>query len=141
LSFEPLHETLTLDFPGGALWQAIDKDDPARDLELRKAWQEEFAQFERCRRRPFSQDHRCGDIFAEARMGHSECGGLRDAWMTLQGVVDFRGRDFLASPVDHLGLAAMNGEEAVAVEASDIAGPKPSIDEGSTVELGRVEVA
>ena len=74
-------------------------------------------------------------------MGHRKCGGLRDFGMTLQRVIDLRRRDFLAAPIDHLGLAAVKSEEAVRVEASDIAGSKPAIHEGSTVELGGVEIA
>src|ERR1700734_547483 len=116
-SFESLHETLTLDFPGRAFWQTIDKDNPAWDLELRQGRQQEFAQFERRHRRSRFQNHRRGNVLAKARVGYGERGSLRDGRMALQPVIDFRRRDFLAAPIDHLGFAAMNGEESFRVEA------------------------
>ena len=74
-------------------------------------------------------------------MGNRVCRSLRDVGMTQQRLIDLSRRDFLAAAIDHLGLAAVKGEEAVGVEASNIASSKPAIDEARTVELWRVEIA
>ena len=74
-------------------------------------------------------------------MRDGECGSLRDVRMTLQRVIDLGRRDFLAAPIDELSLAAVKGEEAVAVYAADISGAEPALDEGLGIQLRGVEVA
>ena len=83
---------MTLDFPGRAFWQTIDKDNPAWNLELRQGRQQEFAQFERRHRGSFFQNHRRSNVLAKARVGYGERGSLRDGRMALQPVIDFRRR-------------------------------------------------
>src|ERR1700758_2056599 len=64
-----------------------------------------------------------------ALIAHND--GLRDHGIVLQGILNRLGRDkFATGGLDEVLLTVGNGEEAVGIEVADVAGLKPSVDEG-----------
>ena len=61
--------------------------------------------------------------------------------MRKQRGFDLSGRDLLAAAIDQFAQAAVQGQEAVFVEAADIARAKPALPESSLIQFRRIEVA
>src|SRR5882672_9675124 len=77
------------------------------------------------------KDDRGADIFAEPRMRHGEGRCLAHRGMAEQRLLDVVGRDLLAAAIDDLLGTADDPQEAVSVDAAQVAGRQPAVLEAT----------
>src|SRR5690606_29855421 len=135
-------QSQAVDLAGGIAWQGVDHADVARDLVARQAFVAVAEQRARIdRHAAVGGDDEGDDPLAEALVGRADRGDLEHA---LEAVDDFRdlpGTDVVAAGDDHFLLAVDDDQEAVLVDATDVAGPQPAPAKGLRGQLRLAEVA
>ena len=85
------------------------------------------------------QDDSRADVLAEPRMGHGECRRLANRGVAEQRPFDIVGRDLLAAAIDDFLGAADDREQALLVDAAEVAGRQPAVDQAAGHALDIVE--
>ena len=80
-------------------------------------------------------------LFAVDCAGPSDDGRLGDSGQPVDDALDLLGVDVLASADDHVLGSVDEHQVSVLVEAADVAGVQPAVDEGLGGLLGSVQVA
>src|SRR5437899_6583116 len=81
------------------------------------------------------------DVIAKSLMRDCESSSFGYGWMAQQRGFDLSRGDLLTAAVDYFTQAAVQGQEAISVEAADIARAKPALSESSLIEFRRIEIA
>ncbi len=77
---------------------------------------------------PGRGDHGQGHLLAEALVGDAEHGGLVHAGVLVDGGLDLGAVDVLAGAQDHVLGPVLDVDEALVVEAAEVAGAQPAVD-------------
>jgi hypothetical protein len=80
---------------------------------------------------PRSHNDCRGDILAKTRMRDAKCRRVGDGRMSNEGFFDLNGRHLFAPAIDQVIQAPVDSQEAVLVEAANVAGSQASVDERS----------
>src|SRR5262249_14117070 len=121
-------------------WQLVEDENAVRNLERGQLALQEPAKLRRCRLRAKMRNDGGCDVLAKAGMGDRESGGLSYGRMAEERGFNLSGRNLLTAAVDQFAQAAVQGQEAVSVEAADIARAKPTLPESSLIQFRRIEV-
>ena len=100
LSFEMLHESLSLYLAGYSFGQMIDQNDAAWHFEKRQLRREKLTKIHWGSPCSLFQNHSRRDVLAQSPVWYRECGCFRNLRVAQQRVVDFQRRDLLSSSVD-----------------------------------------
>ena len=122
------------DFAGRIAGQGGNEVDFVRDFECGEVLRAVLADVGLGRLAVVLEDDDGADEFAERAAGHGDDGGLADGGVLAEDVFDLDGVDVLAGDDDHLVLAALEVDEAVGVDAGEVAGAEPG---GFTTEARR----
>ena len=87
------------------------------------------------------QHHDRADLLAHHRVGNADHRDLEHGRVLHERVLDLDAVDVLAAAVDHVLLAVDDLDEAVVVDAGQVAGVQPAVDERLGGLLGLVPVA
>ena len=75
------------------------------------------------------------DLFVTDRVRHPDSSGFKDSWVLVDHTLDFRGRDVLAGPLDHVLDPIVEQQVTIVVEANHVAGAKPTTLHGGSRRL------
>ena len=85
--------------------------------------------------------HRGGHLLAEPLVGHAEHGRLVHVGVLVDGGLDLGAVHVLAAAQDHVLDPVLDVDEALVVEAAEVAGAQPAVDDRLGGGLGPVPVA
>ncbi|MEO9174639.1 MAG: hypothetical protein ABI317_03915 [Gaiellales bacterium] len=129
LGEEQLSQVGLDDLPGAVPGEGRDDADVVGHGVVGHAVRDVSANLARCDRLAGGGDDEDRDLFEDEWVGHAEGCGLVDRGVGEQRVLELDRIDLEATSRDHVLLAVEQVDVAFVVDAGDVAGPEPAVDE------------
>src|SRR4051812_35098359 len=120
---------------------AVEDEHPARHLERGQALADVPLQGLDGQRGARPWVHGGGHLLAQALVGHTEDGGLVHRGMLVDGGLHLGAVDVLSPAQDHVLGAVLDVDEALVVDAADVTGAEPAVDDRLVGGVGTVPEA